>query len=111
MLLLLPFLFLFGGWSTNDPSGWNNLRSTVLGEYTMNTLVVMTGVGFLSLLLGGGFAILTSLYDFPLRRFFSIALLLPLALTITSYVNKALWTRHSTKAALLPPHERKSLSN
>ncbi len=80
MLLLLPFLFLFGGWSTNDPSGWNNLRSTVLGEYTMNTLVVMTGVGFLSLLLGGGFAILTSLYDFPLRRFFSIALLLPLAL-------------------------------
>lgn len=80
MLLLLPFLFLFGGWSTSDYSGWDNLRSTVLGEYTMNTVVIMAGTGLVSLLLGGGFAILTSLYDFPLRRFFSIALLLPLAL-------------------------------
>lgn len=79
-LLLLPFLFLFGAWSSGDQDGWQHLQSTVLSEYTLNTLVVLTGVGLLSLFLGGGFALLTSLYDFPGRRFFSIALLLPLAL-------------------------------
>ena len=57
-----------------------HLASTVLPRYLWNTLLILVGVGSGVLLGGVGAAWLVSLCDFPGRRFFSWALVLPFAL-------------------------------
>ncbi len=79
-LLLVPLLFLFSGLSGEGNEAWQHLRDTVLGNYTLNTLVLIGGVGGFTLLIGASLALLVSRFDFPLRKFFTIALLMPLAL-------------------------------
>lgn len=79
-LLLVPLLFLFGGLSFESNEVWLHLRATVLKSYTFNTLLLVVGVGALTLVIGASLALLVAGFDFPLRRFFTTALLMPLAL-------------------------------
>lgn len=79
-MLLVPLLFLFTGLAGDGDEGWQHLRETVLGNYTINTLVLIAGVGTTTLIIGASLAVLVSSFDFPLRKFFTIALLMPLAL-------------------------------
>jgi len=58
---------------------WQHLIDTVLGEYLLNSALLMLGVGIGTLLIGVGCAWLTSVCEFPGKRFFAWALLLPLA--------------------------------
>jgi len=64
------------------PAGdvWQHLLDTLLSEYIINSLLLMLGVGVGVLLLGVSSAWLVTACDFPLRRFFQWALLLPLAM-------------------------------
>lgn len=64
------------------PSGevWAHLAATVLGDYVVNSLLLIAGVGAGTLVLGVSTAWFTSMCDFPGRRFFTWALLLPLAM-------------------------------
>ncbi|MCP4328095.1 MAG: iron ABC transporter permease [Alphaproteobacteria bacterium] len=68
------------------PSGdiWQHLASTVLASYVINSLWLMIGVGAGVLVLGVGTAWLVTMADFPGRRLFEWALLLPLA--VPAYV-------------------------
>ncbi len=59
---------------------WSHLATTVLADYVINSLVLMLGVGAGTLILGVATAWLTSMCEFPGRRFFTWALLLPLAM-------------------------------
>ncbi|WP_240732682.1 ABC transporter permease [Halioglobus maricola] len=59
---------------------WVHLRNTVLGDYVLNSLLLMIGVGVGTFLLGVSTAWITVMCDFPGRRFFSWALLLPMAM-------------------------------
>ncbi|MEK6710415.1 MAG: iron ABC transporter permease [Nitrospinota bacterium] len=72
------------------PSGdvWGHLVSTVLLRYVRTTLGLMLGVGLGTLLIGAAAAWAVSLYEFPGRRAFEWALLLPLAVPayIIAYV-------------------------
>ncbi len=83
-LLAIPQLtvvsFLF------QPVGevWQHLRDTVLKDYVLNSLILVIGVGIGTLLLGVATAWLTSLCEFPGRKTFSWALLLPM--TIPAYI-------------------------
>ncbi|CAN5428237.1 hypothetical protein BH23ACI1_BH23ACI1_26460 [soil metagenome] len=63
---------------------WGHLASTILPEVAWNTLVLVTGVALLSGVLGTGMAWLIAVHDFPGRRIFDWALILPLA--IPAYV-------------------------
>src|SRR3990167_2471856 len=74
-VLSIVFLALFP-----DENIWPHLSSTVLPHYLKNTLLLMLGVGALSLAIGTGSAWLISMYDFPRRRWLSWALLLPFAM-------------------------------
>ncbi len=67
---------------------WAHLAATVLSYYVYNTLVLMFGVGFGAFVIGTGTAWLTSTCDFPGRRVFEWALLLPMAVPayIIAYV-------------------------
>ncbi len=59
---------------------WAHLSATVLPEYFANSLLLCLGVGFGVVLVGISTAWLTSMHDFPGRRFFEWALILPLAM-------------------------------
>ena len=59
---------------------WQHLLQTVLGDYVLNSLVLMAGVGTGTLLLGVCAAWLTAMCEFPGRRIFTWALLLPMAI-------------------------------
>ncbi len=80
----LPLLVVFSGWLHPDNTVWQHLASTVLGDLVLNTLVLLAGVAVGVLVLGVGLAWLNALCDFPGRRFFDWALMLPLA--IPAYV-------------------------
>ena len=65
-----------------QPAGdvWHHLVETVLARYVANSLALALGVGVGTLLIGVTTAWLTSMCSFPGRRFFTWALLLPLAM-------------------------------
>ncbi len=80
LLMALPVLvvasFLFQPFNEN----WTHLYENLLEDYVSNSLILMLGVSVGVLSMGITTAWLTSMCEFPLRRFFSWALLLPLAI-------------------------------
>ena len=63
---------------------WQHLASTVLPEYVANTLWLCLGVGSGVIVVGVSTAWLVTMHDFPGRRLFEWALVLPLA--VPAYV-------------------------
>lgn len=59
---------------------FDHIKNYLLVSYIKNTLIMALGTGLLSIIIGVSSAYFVSLYDFPLRRFFSWALVLPLAI-------------------------------
>src|SRR5574343_798158 len=80
-------LNLFVG-GTSDT--WSHLVSTVLPEYIANSLWLCAGVGIGVGVIGVTTAWLTAMHDFPGRRFFEWALVLPLA--VPAYVMAYVYT-------------------
>ncbi|RJG10784.1 ABC transporter permease [Massilia cavernae] len=79
MLSVTANLLLGGSGAT-----WSHLASTVLPDYIVNTLILCAGVGFGVIVVGVSTAWLVSIHDFPGRRVFEWALVLPLA--VPAYV-------------------------
>jgi iron(III) transport system permease protein len=71
------FLSLFD-WSTGET--WSHLVGTVLPDYLLNTVILCVGVGVGVAVFGVATAWLTVMHDFPGRRIFEWALILPLAM-------------------------------
>jgi iron(III) transport system permease protein len=87
LLLAVPVLGVLGSWLTLDAAAWAVLRhqaQTVLPGYAWQSLVLASCVAFGVALLGGATAAAVTLFDFPGRRIFEWALLLPMA--IPAYV-------------------------
>jgi len=83
VLLSLPVLGVVGSWLALDAEGIAALRhqwSTVLPGYVWTSIVLSACVGLGVALLGGATAAAVTLFDFPGRRVFEWALLLPLAM-------------------------------
>ncbi|MCO4838237.1 MAG: iron ABC transporter permease [Oceanospirillaceae bacterium] len=78
--ILLPVIVIGSYAVLADGALWQHLYETVLSEYLINSLKLLFGVGTGVLLLGVPTAWLTSMCSFPGRRWFSWALLLPLAM-------------------------------
>jgi len=78
-LIIAPILAIFYSAFGEDNSLWNHLLSTVLPRYISNTLILMSGVGCLSLIFGVSTAWVVTRYNFPLKFFFEWSLLLPAA--------------------------------
>jgi len=70
----------FNLFATGTPGVWQHLAQTVLPEYATNTLWLLVGVGFGVIAVGVSTAWLTSMHEFPGRRAFEWALILPLAM-------------------------------
>ncbi|MFP5306041.1 MAG: ABC transporter permease, partial [Gammaproteobacteria bacterium] len=81
---LLPLGAVVGAALSPDPEIWAHLHRYVLPQVLTNTAWLLAGVGVGTALLGSVLAALVALCDFPGRRVFSWALLLPLA--VPTYV-------------------------
>ncbi|MGF1642652.1 MAG: ABC transporter permease [Thiotrichales bacterium] len=80
LLLALPVLVVAGFVLAPTSDVWRHLAETVLADYVSNSLWLMLGVSIGVLSIGVTTAWLTALTDFPGRRVFEWALLLPLAM-------------------------------
>ncbi|OEC36823.1 iron(III) transport system permease protein [Pseudomonas cuatrocienegasensis] len=84
LLVLLPLSVLLFSWHEVDQQIWAHLWQTQLLRLIGNTLTLVLGVGIGVTLLGVSLAWLTSLCEFPGRRWLDWALMLPFA--IPAYV-------------------------
>ena len=82
-ILALPLLGVLGAWFVPQEHSLALLRhqfTTVMPGYALSSLWLALGVAVGVALLGGATAAAVTLFDFPGRRFFEWALLLPLAM-------------------------------
>ena len=84
--LMLPVLALLGAWLPGGPAGGQALQilaemaRTVLPDYVLTSLLLCLMVAAGVIVVGLSSAAAVTLFDFPGRRFFEWALLLPLAM-------------------------------
>ncbi|WP_220811353.1 ABC transporter permease [Pseudomonas paralcaligenes] len=83
-LVLLPLSVLVLSWHEVDGEIWRHLWDTQMPRLLGNTLILVLGVGVGVTVLGVSLAWLTSLCEFPGRRWLDWALMLPFA--IPAYV-------------------------
>ncbi len=79
LILLLPLGVIVSGLLEPSTPTWAHLKSTVLWSYATNSIILMLACGLLTAVLGVSLAWLVSMFEFPGRKFFRWALLLPLA--------------------------------
>lgn len=84
LLTVVPLLAVVGMALTPQPEIWQHLWNHVLPRVLGNTLLLMLIVSVVVLAVGVPLAWLTAMCDFPGRKFFAWALVLPLA--IPAYV-------------------------
>lgn len=80
LLMALPVFVVVAHVFIPADEVWQHLAATVLTDYVQNSLLLMLGVAVGTLLIGVSTAWLTSMCQFPGRRLFEWALLLPMAI-------------------------------
>lgn len=78
--LLLPALWLASAFATPQPEVWPHLLEQVLPLAARNTFALLVLLALFAMLPGVGFAWASARYEWPGRRLFDWALVLPLAL-------------------------------
>jgi len=84
IVLALPVLVVLLNLLAPATDTWRHLAATVLADYIVNSLLLMSGVAFGVIVGGVSTAWLTTMCRFPGRRLFEWALLLPMA--VPAYV-------------------------
>ncbi|UCD33516.1 MAG: iron ABC transporter permease [Desulfobacterales bacterium] len=82
--IIIPILLIFASFLQSEPKIWQHIVDTLLVDLLKNTLMLCIGVLAGTFVLGVGAAWLTAVCDFPGRKFFNWALILPLA--VPTYV-------------------------
>ena len=80
LVISLPLLVIVSFLLQPSNDNWQHLWNYLLADYVRNTVILGLGVGIGVLLIGVSTAWLTSMCDFPGRRWLSWALLLPMAI-------------------------------
>ena len=108
LLILGPFFSMLIV-ATDDSGGlWPHLMQTVFPRYVFNTLILMFGVGAVSLVFGLSSAWVISRYNFPGDRYIEWVLLLPA--TVPSYIIAYTYTDLLEYAGPIQGFLRKRLS-
>jgi iron(III) transport system permease protein len=80
VIVAAPVIAVFAHVAAPTDGLWRHLVDTVLGTYLRTTLWLCLGVGLVTIIIGTGCAWLVTMHEFPGRRFFDWALVLPLAM-------------------------------
>ncbi len=89
LVILLPLFVIIIEFFRPATEIWNHFISSLVSGYVKNSVVLMAGTALGTFMLGTGTAWLVSMYRFPGRRFFSWALVMPIA--IPAYINGYTW--------------------
>ncbi len=84
LFMLIPIIIVLLAWTQPVADIWEHMREYVLPQVLKNTVILLLMVTVISGTIGTSLAWITSMYRFPGQRFFSWALMLPLA--IPAYV-------------------------
>ena len=84
LFMLVPILIVLLSWTQPVADIWTHMTDYVLPQVLKNTAILLLMVTVISGTIGTALAWVTSMYRFPGQRFFSWALMLPLA--IPAYV-------------------------
>jgi iron(III) transport system permease protein len=84
LFMLVPILIVLLSWTQPVADIWTHMADYVLPQVLKNTAILLFMVTVISGTIGTALAWVTSMYRFPGQRFFSWALMLPLA--IPAYV-------------------------
>ena len=80
LVVAVPLLVLPASFLSPRVEVLSRVTGPIVPEALATTALLALGVGLATLVLGTALAVLVSFYDFPGRRFFDVALVLPLAL-------------------------------
>ncbi len=80
LFMLVPILIVLLSWTQPVSDIWGHMRQYVLPQVLQNTAILLLMVTVISGTVGTALAWVTSMYRFPGQRFFSWALMLPLAM-------------------------------
>lgn len=80
----IPLAFILKTVFSDAGDGWEIVSELLLKDYIFNTLLMLGLVGISTVLLGVVAAWVVSIYEFPGKQFFAVALMFPLA--IPTYV-------------------------
>ena len=84
IVLFSPLTVILSSYFEAPGEGWDLISEHLLFEYISGTLIMIVGVGITVLVFGVGSAWIITVWDFPFKRFFSLALMMPMA--IPTYV-------------------------
>lgn len=84
LVVVMPIVAIFVIGLSSDPDNWQHMMTNVIPRAGLRTLWLLLFTGLVTATFGIGTAWLVAACDFPLRRFLSPALVLPLA--IPSYL-------------------------
>lgn len=84
IVLLIPIFYVLGGIVIPGGENWEHLKDHLLSTYVFNTILLVIFTSILSIAFGVLPAWYIARYDFPLKKVFSVLLVLPLA--IPSYI-------------------------
>ncbi len=85
LLVALPIISLIFMALASDFTSLKHIVTSILPRASLTTIILLFGVGILTALIGSITAWLVSFFAFPMRKFFSWALILPLA--VPTYIS------------------------
>ena len=93
LVVVGPILALFGVAASAQDNVWPHLLKTVLPGALSDTVLLMIGVGFLTIAIGASSAWLVTMYRFPGRKLFVWLSLIPLAMPtyLTAFSYTEIW--------------------
>ncbi len=84
LVLIAPLSVIAKSLISKPGEGWELISEFLLADYIRGTLIMIIGVGALTLIFGVGSAWVITVWEFPGKKFFSLTLMLPMA--IPTYV-------------------------
>ncbi len=88
-IVSIPLIIILVNFFYKGDDVWQHVSQHLLPGYVSNTVVVMTGVAIVTFIMGVSTAWITSVFDFPGRRFFTWALIMPISLP--AYISGFTW--------------------
>ena len=103
VIVIIPVLTVFLSFFESTSDYFELLKNTFLFEYISNSLILVFGVLFLTLIIGVSTAYIVSFYSFPFSNFFKLALILGFAVPpyIYAYSLTAFFENYGTAYTIL----------
>ena len=98
LFFLAPILIILSSVFADYSENWSHIYEYVLGDYILNSLILVSGVSILVMIIGSLTAWLITNYQFFGKRFFEWGLILPLAIPpyILAYTFTGLFDSYGT---------------